>query len=270
MRVVKSGEHRASEDVVGKVAVRARLETEAVPHRLKVLLERPHEQQCVVGEIDPGVHLRVGAAGVHRLHPAIHEDVVVDVQRASEKPENHVVRGVDERAVVHGEVQVRVVQVEDAALLGVGVGVGEVRSSEALGSDRIHLRGLHAFRLSLLGLVVAGIVGNRVAAVEDDSVEQHVRVAVLKVVVVLADVHLKLDGRRLGAAVGLRSRLNHRAVVQDITLGEILAEAAVDVDRLADEDVPAAEKPVVVARRHIDGGTRRGDVQSLLDVLHRG
>ena len=147
------------------------------------------------------------------------------------------VGSVDERTVVNGQIHIRVVQVEDAGLLRVGLQIGEIRTAHSLGSDRIHLGGLDAFRLTLLLLVVAGIVGDRVAAVEDDTVEQHVRAPVLKIVAVLGHIDLQLYRRSLGAAVGLRSRLNQCTVGQDVTGGEILVETAIDVDRLADEDV---------------------------------
>ena len=179
------------------------------------------------------------------------------------------VGSVDERTVVNREIHVRVVQVKDAGLFREGLQVGEIRAAHSLGSDRVHLWGLHTFRLSLLFLVFAGIVRDRVAAVEDDTVEQHVRIPVLKIVAVLGHIDLQLNSRSLGAAVGLRSRLDQCAIGQDVAGGEVLVETAIDVDWLADEDVSRAEHAVIVARGHIDRGAGRSDVQGLLQVLHR-
>lgn len=94
--------------------------------------------------------------GIHSLHPAVHEYVVVNRQATLEKAKDHMVRGVDERTVVNREIHVRVVQVKDAGLFREGLQVGEIRTAHSLGSDRIHLGGLDTGRLTLLLLVVAG------------------------------------------------------------------------------------------------------------------
>ena len=240
------------------VGIETRHVAVAVAHIALVLEARPGKEQGVVMELDNGIFLGAGTAEFKACHTERNEYVVRNFGRTLEHTADGIVGSVHEGTVLDDQVDSRVVEV-DFGSLGREDAAGQVRTTDTGSTNRLHHAAFHAFRLASTVRILVTVIGDGVAAVEQETVNDN-----------LAAIQLDLHGAiALCGSVGFGSGFDQGLVLEHVASREIGGITANDGHRLGDKDIAAVERTEVVALGNEDGRTSRSGIERLLEVLHR-